>query len=112
MTALSCLNGTSRFHRGRDGERVPVAENVEQRIVVSSGEYRDARKTCEAAEPAKDPVVAGLTYTAMGLPAGLSLTAQGAIHGLLTETGTSTVTLSAQGSAGPPKTVTFLWIVI
>ena len=91
---------------------VPVAGNVEQSIVVSSVENSDAREACGAAERAMAPLVAGLVYTATGLPAGLSITAQGAIHGLLTETGTSTVTLSTQGSAGSPNTVTFRWIVL
>jgi hypothetical protein len=53
-----------------------------------------------------------LTYSATGLPAGLSInSATGLISGTPTATGTSTVTVTAKDSAGAGGSTTFSWTV-
>ncbi|MFC4034817.1 ricin-type beta-trefoil lectin domain protein [Streptomyces polygonati] len=53
-----------------------------------------------------------LTYSATGLPAGLSInSASGLISGTPTTAGTSTVTVTARDSAGVSGTATFTWTV-
>ncbi|HWB35658.1 MAG TPA: glycoside hydrolase family 3 C-terminal domain-containing protein, partial [Rugosimonospora sp.] len=54
---------------------------------------------------------AGLTYTATGLPAGLSISASGLISGTGTAHGTSTVTVTGTNSSGAKASVTFVWTV-
>jgi beta-glucosidase len=53
----------------------------------------------------------GSTWSASGLPAGLSITGAGVISGSATVRGTSTVTLTAKSSDGTPESVTFVWTV-
>ena len=65
-----------------------------------------------AGQVAQPPADAEPVQPVTGLPAGLSMTARGAIHGVVTETGTSTVTMSARGADGRPRKVTFRWIVL
>jgi beta-galactosidase len=53
-----------------------------------------------------------LTYTASGLPAGLSInSATGLISGTLTTAGTSSVTVTATDATGAEGTATFSWTV-
>jgi len=52
------------------------------------------------------------TCTATGLPAGLSISADGVISGLITETGTNTVTIRTTAAGTAPHDVTFVWIVM
>jgi beta-glucosidase len=52
-----------------------------------------------------------LTYSATGLPAGLSVSPAGVISGTPTSNGTSTVTVTAKDGNGASATQTFLWAV-
>ncbi|WP_327293101.1 Ig domain-containing protein [Streptomyces sp. NBC_01198] len=52
-----------------------------------------------------------LTYTAAGLPAGLSISSSGLISGTPTATGTSHVTVTATDSTGAAGSATFTWTV-
>jgi O-glycosyl hydrolase len=52
-----------------------------------------------------------LTYSATGLPAGLSISGSGLITGTPTAAGTSTVTVSATDSTGATGSATFTWTV-
>lgn len=54
---------------------------------------------------------ANLTFTATGLPAGLSIGASGVISGTATATGTSTVSVTASDGHGASDTATFVWTV-
>ena len=54
---------------------------------------------------------AGLTYTATGLPAGLSISPAGQITGTGTARGTSTVTVTGTSASGARASVTFVWTV-
>ena len=55
---------------------------------------------------------AGLTFTATGLPPGISIASNGAISGSGTTLGTYTVTVTATDSAGVSGTATFVWSVV
>ncbi|MFF7333815.1 M4 family metallopeptidase [Streptomyces sp. NPDC008150] len=52
-----------------------------------------------------------LTYSATGLPAGLSISSSGAITGTPTTAGTSSVTVTATDSTGAKGTAAFTWTV-
>ncbi|WP_329237851.1 glycoside hydrolase family 3 C-terminal domain-containing protein [Actinoallomurus sp. NBC_01490] len=52
---------------------------------------------------------AKLTFTASGLPAGLSITPSGTITGRADHRGTHTVTVTASDSSGASGTATFIW---
>jgi hypothetical protein len=52
-----------------------------------------------------------LTYTASGLPAGLSITSGGLISGTPTTTGTRTVTVTATDTTGAAGSATFTWTI-
>jgi Putative Ig domain len=50
-------------------------------------------------------------HSATGLPAGLSMSANGVISGAATVTGTTTVTVTAKDSTGASGSATFVWTV-
>jgi hypothetical protein len=52
-----------------------------------------------------------LTYTASGLPPGLSISSSGLISGTPTAAGTSTVTVTATDSTGASGTASFTWTI-
>jgi beta-glucosidase len=52
-----------------------------------------------------------LTYSATGLPAGLSISSAGVISGTPTTDGTSTVTITAKDGTGAYATQSFVWTV-
>jgi beta-glucosidase len=57
-----------------------------------------------------DPAAAsGTTYTATGLPPGISLSPAGRFTGAATSTGTSTVTVTARNAVGDTGSATFVW---
>jgi beta-glucosidase len=53
----------------------------------------------------------GLTYSATGLPAGLSISPAGAVTGAATTRGTTTVTVTARDASGASGSATFVWTV-
>jgi beta-glucosidase len=55
--------------------------------------------------------VTGRTWSASGLPAGISISGAGLITGSATVRGTSTVTLTARAADGTPESVAFVWTV-
>ncbi|WP_344444058.1 Ig domain-containing protein [Kitasatospora nipponensis] len=52
-----------------------------------------------------------LTYSATGLPAGLSISASGLISGTVTTAGTSSTTVTAKDTTGATGSTTFTWTV-
>jgi beta-glucosidase len=54
---------------------------------------------------------AGLSYSATGLPAGLSISSAGVISGTGTAHGTSTVTVTGRSASGATASVTLVWTV-
>jgi beta-glucosidase len=52
---------------------------------------------------------AKLTFTAMGLPAGLAISSAGVISGTATAKGTTTVTVTASDGRGAPASASFVW---
>ncbi|MEE4542450.1 glycoside hydrolase family 3 C-terminal domain-containing protein [Streptomyces sp. V4-01] len=52
------------------------------------------------------------TFTATGLPAGLSLSSSGTITGTPTQAGTTTVDVTARDAAGAQSGVSFVWTVV
>jgi Zn-dependent metalloprotease len=60
---------------------------------------------------ATDPNGQALTYSATGLPAGLSISAAGLISGTPTTAGTSSVTVTAKNTSNLTGTATFTWTV-
>ncbi|HEV2344371.1 MAG TPA: glycoside hydrolase family 3 C-terminal domain-containing protein [Actinocrinis sp.] len=55
--------------------------------------------------------MAGLTYTATGLPAGFSISPSGVISGTGTAHGTSTITVTGKAASGVSGSITFVWTV-
>jgi len=55
---------------------------------------------------------AGLTYSATGLPAGLSISAAGVVTGAATGQGTKTVTVTARDASGQTAARTFVWTTV
>jgi hypothetical protein len=55
--------------------------------------------------------VTGRTWSATGLPAGVTINSAGQISGSATSRGTSTVTLTAKSSDGTPSSIAFVWTV-
>jgi endo-1,4-beta-xylanase len=60
---------------------------------------------------ATDSAGAALTYSATGLPAGLSINSSGLISGTPTTAGTSSVTVTARDSTGASGSATFSWSI-
>src|SRR6202044_1958766 len=52
-----------------------------------------------------------LSYSATGLPAGLSISSSGLISGTPTATGTSSVTVTATDTTGAKGTASFTWTI-
>ncbi len=58
-----------------------------------------------------DPRAKGVSYTATGLPPGISLASSGRFTGTATRTGTWTVTVTGRDTAGAQGSATFVWTV-
>jgi len=59
--------------------------------------------------PVKATAGDGLTFTAKGLPPGLSISRTGVISGTPHRVGTRTVTVTARDATGTTGSVTFVW---
>ncbi|HEX4703096.1 MAG TPA: endo-1,4-beta-xylanase [Pseudonocardiaceae bacterium] len=60
---------------------------------------------------ATDSSGAALTFTAAGLPAGLTMNSAGVVSGTPTTAGTSNVTVTAKDAAGVSGTAAFTWLI-
>jgi subtilase family serine protease len=106
-TGLGTPNGTAAFTNGGStgGNTVTVTNPGTQSTVVNTA----ASLQIHASDSASGQT---LTYSATGLPAGLSINASsGLISGTPTATGTYSVTVTAKDSTNATGTATFTWTV-
>ena len=99
------LSGTLQVSSASTGNTVTVTDPAG----MSSPAGTAASLSIAASDSASGQT---LTYTASGLPAGLSINAAtGTISGTATTTGTSTVTVTATDTTGASGSTTFVWTV-
>ena len=79
--------------------------------VTSPGSQNTALNGAVNLQIAASGGTAPLTFTATGLPAGLSISSAGRITGTVTAAGTSTVTVTAKDAAGKTGSASFGWTV-
>ncbi|MFI1094276.1 putative Ig domain-containing protein [Streptomyces sp. NPDC020917] len=105
-TGLGTPNGTAAFTNGTStGNTVTVTNPGSQSTVVNTA----ASLQISASDSASGQT---LTYSATGLPAGLSINASsGLISGTPTATGSSSVTVTAKDSTGATGSASFTWAV-
>lgn len=108
-TGLGTPDGTSAFTAGGGtppgGNTVTVTSPGTQTSTVNTAVHLQIKASDSESGEA-------LTYSATGLPAGLSINAStGLISGTPTTTGSSTVTVKAKDATGASGTTTFTWKV-
>ncbi|AEW96830.1 putative Ig domain-containing protein [Streptantibioticus cattleyicolor] len=105
-TGLGTPNGTAAFTSGSStGNTVTVTNPGNQSTVVNTA----ASLQIKASDSASGQT---LTYSATGLPAGLSINSStGLISGTPTTAGSSTVTVTAKDTTGATGSTTFTWTV-
>jgi endoglucanase len=86
------------------GNTVTVTNPGAQATTVGTAVSRQIAATDSAAGQT-------LTFTATGLPAGLSISSSGLISGTPTTVGTSSVTVTARDGTGASGTATFTWTI-
>jgi subtilase family serine protease len=101
-TGWGTPNGTSGFSSGSTAETVSVTNPGSQSTAVGGSASLQISATDSAGK--------ALTYTATGLPAGLTIGGSGLISGTPTTAGTSTVTVVANSGTAKGST-TFTWTV-
>ncbi|MHA6765041.1 fibronectin type III-like domain-contianing protein [Streptacidiphilus sp. PAMC 29251] len=80
--------------------------------VTVSNPHGMSSRAHTAARLAVGATGSGVTFTAAGLPAGLSISKAGVITGTATTPGTSTVAVTATDSTGVSATASFVWTVV
>ena len=105
-TGLGTPNGTAAFTSGSStGNTVTVTNPGNQTTTVNTA----ASLQIKASDSASGQT---LTYSATGLPAGLSISSStGLISGTPTATGTSNVTVTAKDTTGASGSTSFTWTV-
>jgi hypothetical protein len=81
-------------------------------VVASPGAQSGVVGTAASLQLSASNGTAPYTWTATGLPAGLSVSGSGLISGTPTAAGTSTVAVTATDAAGKTVTATFGWTVV
>jgi hypothetical protein len=99
-------NGTTAFTSGSGGGGNTVT-------VTSPGSQSTAVGTAVSLQVHASDSASGqtLTYSATGLPAGLSISSSGLISGTPTTAGTSSVTVTARDTTGASGSASFTWTV-
>nr|WSX81801.1 putative Ig domain-containing protein [Streptomyces sp. NBC_00899] len=105
-TGLGTPNGTAAFTNGGStgGNTVTVTNPGNQSTKVGTAVSLQVSATDSASGQT-------LTYSAAGLPAGLSISSSGLISGTPTTTGSSSVTVTAKDSTNASGTASFTWTV-
>jgi beta-glucosidase len=98
------LTGTLTVSSGELGQPVSIANPGPQEGLAGTGVSVQVSATDSAA--GQTP-----SFTASGLPAGLSISASGLISGTPTTAGTSTVTVTATDGNGASASASFVWTV-
>ncbi|WP_093788134.1 putative Ig domain-containing protein [Actinacidiphila guanduensis] len=105
-TGLGTPNGTAAFTNGGStgGNTVTVTNPGNQSTQVGTAVSLQVHATDSASGQS-------LTYSASGLPAGLSISSAGVISGTPTTAGTSSVTVTATDGTGASGSASFTWTV-
>jgi subtilase family serine protease len=106
-TGLGTPDGTGAFEAASSGtgaNTVTVTNPGSQTTTVGTAVSLQAKGTDSASGQT-------LTYTAGGLPAGLSISSSGLISGTPTTAGTSNITVTAADTTGATGSATFTWTV-
>ncbi len=101
-TGLGTPNGTAAFTTGTSSGGVTAS---------SPGNQTGTVGTAASLQLSASGGSGGYTWTATGLPAGLSISTSGLISGTPTTAGTSSVTATAKDSSGATGATTFSWTV-
>nr|WP_225956730.1 putative Ig domain-containing protein [Amycolatopsis lexingtonensis] len=101
-TGLGTPNGTAAFTGGSGPGPVTAANPGSQNGVVG---------TAASLQLSASGGSGGYTWTASGLPAGLSISSGGLISGTPTTAGTYSVTATAKDSSGATGSTTFTWTI-
>ncbi|MEU4247754.1 putative Ig domain-containing protein [Amycolatopsis sp. NPDC026612] len=102
-TGLGTPNGTAAFTSGGSGPGPVTANNP--------GSQSGTVGTAASLQLSASGGSGGYTWTASGLPAGLSISSAGLISGTPTTAGTSSVTATAKDSTGATASTTFSWTI-
>ncbi|GAB3141304.1 hypothetical protein GCM10027258_23690 [Amycolatopsis stemonae] len=102
-TGLGTPNGTAAFTAGGSGPGPVTAANP--------GNQTGTVGTAASLQLSASGGSGGYTWTATGLPAGLSISTSGLISGTPTTAGTSSVTATAKDSSGATGSTTFSWTI-
>ncbi|OXM59749.1 Ig domain-containing protein, partial [Amycolatopsis vastitatis] len=102
-TGLGTPNGTAAFTSGGSGPGPVTANNP--------GSQTGTVGTAASLQLSATGGSGGYTWTASGLPAGLSISTSGLISGTPTTAGTSSVTATAKDSSGATGSTTFSWTI-
>ena len=103
-TGWGTPDGTTAFSNGTTGNTVTVTNPGSQTGTVGTAVSLQIHATDSASGQT-------LTYTATGLPAGLSISTSGLISGTPTTAGTSSVTVTATDTTGAHGSASFSWTV-
>ncbi|MEV5720565.1 putative Ig domain-containing protein [Amycolatopsis mediterranei] len=102
-TGLGTPNGTAAFTSGGSGPGPVTANNP--------GNQSGVVGTATSLQLSASGGSGGYTWTATGLPAGLSISTSGLISGTPATAGTYSVTATAKDSAGATGSTTFTWTI-
>jgi endo-1,4-beta-xylanase len=106
---------TEAFNGGSGSSNITVGSGSSSNTVTVTNPGSQSGTVGTAASVqvhATDSAGAALTYSATGLPAGLSINSStGLISGTPTAAGTSTVTVTARDSTGASGSTTFTWTI-
>jgi beta-glucosidase len=107
------LSGTLNVATAMSAKTVGQAVNGSARVTIANphGMSGPSGTAVRLAVTASSSSSAPVTFTAKGLPAGLTMSATGVISGTPSARGTTTVTVTASDGKGASDTASFVWTV-